>query len=79
MDKKRIVLFRISDLLIRSKIELIASGRLEILNVSTVKEATDALTYGTILICDLTNASEELDDVVRVSRHVNAMVLGFYP
>lgn len=81
MDKRKVILYNISDLLVRSKIEQTASSRFEILNLATVEEVcrVPGVSSGVIVICDLTNCADALDDLVKASRQIYAKVVGFYP
>lgn len=81
MNKRKIALYKISDLLIRSLIERIASGRFEILNFSSAGEIKSALDSSreSIVICDLPNVLGELGELISSSKQVGAKVLGFYP
>ena len=79
LKRKRVILFRISDLLIRSKIERSASDRLDFLNVSNLEEAKNALSHDALVICDLASTGKELDILIADIRQAEASMLGFYP
>ena len=78
MQQKSVVLYKISDLILRSRIEEIASSRgFRVINASSIKNVPAITEF--LLVCDLVLVQNEIENLVEDTRSAQATILGFYP
>lgn len=78
MQQKSVVLYRISDLILRSRIEQIAYNRgFRVINASSIKNLPPIKDF--FLVCDLVIVQNEIENLVEDTRLARATIVGFYP
>jgi hypothetical protein len=78
MQQKSVVLYRISDLILRARIEQIASNSgFRVINASSIKNVPAITDF--LLVCDLVIVQNEIQNLVEDTRLARATILGFYP
>ena len=77
----KIILFRLTDLIVKSKIKQAVQGEFEIQDASSADQVEDILheTSKSIVVCDLETVGHQLDALLMSCRKKGTRVVGFYP
>ncbi len=77
----KIILFRLTDLILKSKIKKAVQGEFEIQDASSADEVENILheSSESIVVCDLETVGPQLDALLMRCRKKGTRVVGFYP